>query len=105
MLPVPKVRRGRQRLADAAELAPHDIEDPRAQRRIQPRVESHARAGPQPLRTGASASPRSSPPRIACGRDRVLSSHRDIIWSVSMQIEERGVGDVIVLDLKGKIPL
>jgi anti-sigma B factor antagonist len=27
------------------------------------------------------------------------------IWSVSMQIEERAVGDVVVLDLKGKITL
>jgi anti-sigma B factor antagonist len=35
----------------------------------------------------------------------MLSSHRDFIWSVSMQIEERAVGDVVVLDLKGKVTL
>src|SRR5260221_9933063 len=45
------------------------------------------------------------PTFIARGRRRVLSSHRDFIWSVFMQIEERGVGDVVVLDLKGKITL
>ena len=32
----------------------------------------------------------------------VLSSHAHYIWSVSMQIEERTVGDVVVLDLKGR---
>src|SRR5204863_10186500 len=49
--------------------------------------------------------PRSIPSFVACGRGRVLSSHRDFIWSVSMQIEERMVGDVVMLDLKGKITL
>jgi anti-sigma B factor antagonist len=28
-----------------------------------------------------------------------------VFWSVSMQIEERAVGDVIVLDLKGRVTL
>jgi anti-sigma B factor antagonist len=32
-----------------------------------------------------------------------LTAH--FIWSVFMQIEERAVGDVVVLDLKGKITL
>jgi anti-sigma B factor antagonist len=44
-------------------------------------------------------------PWIARGRGRVLSSHRDFFWSVFMQIEERMVGDVVLLDLKGKITL
>jgi anti-sigma B factor antagonist len=34
-----------------------------------------------------------------------LTSHRGFIWSVFMQIEERVVGDVVMLDLKGKITL
>src|SRR3981081_2772905 len=46
-----------------------------------------------------------SPSYIAYGRRRVLSSQRNFIWSVFMQIEERAVGDVVVLDLKGKITL
>src|SRR5436190_20234916 len=50
--------------------------------------------------------PRRAPRRgIAKRRRRVLSSHRAFIWSVSMQIQERAVGDVMVLDLKGKITL
>src|SRR5207302_3795482 len=44
--------------------------------------------------------------RLICRRRRrVLSSRAAFIWSVSMQIEERAVGDVVVLDLKGKITL
>src|SRR5205814_1164041 len=38
-------------------------------------------------------------------RRRMLSSRTAFIWSVSMQIEERAVGDVMILDLKGKITL
>jgi anti-sigma B factor antagonist len=51
------------------------------------------------------AMPRRRAPSIARGRGRVLSSHRDFFWSVFMQIEERMVGDVVLLDLKGKITL
>src|SRR5919204_1755532 len=42
---------------------------------------------------------------VAPRRKRVLSSHPRIHLEFSMQIEERNVGDVKVLDLKGKITL
>jgi anti-sigma B factor antagonist len=42
---------------------------------------------------------------VASRRSRMLSSLPRIFWSVSMQIEERNIGDVKVLDLKGKITL
>jgi anti-sigma B factor antagonist len=48
---------------------------------------------------------------VACERTAaqaakpVLSSLAHYIWSVCMQIEERMVGDVVVLDLKGKVTL
>jgi anti-sigma B factor antagonist len=46
-------------------------------------------------------------PRLRCARAQagVKLTLRDFIWSVCMQIEERAVGDVVVLDLKGKITL
>jgi anti-sigma B factor antagonist len=37
--------------------------------------------------------------------DAKLTQHFSGIWSVPMQIDERAVGDVTVLDLKGKITL
>jgi anti-sigma B factor antagonist len=40
-----------------------------------------------------------------CARGMLSSLSRGFIWSVFMQIEERAVGDVVVLDLKGKITL
>jgi anti-sigma B factor antagonist len=42
-----------------------------------------------------------------CARARAGAklTFRDFIWSACMQIEERAVGDVVVLDLKGKITL
>jgi len=92
MLPVPEIRRGRG-LADtpagsrSSRLIDHD---PRG-RRAQQGDSSYARgAAFAPLEPGEARWPRTY---IACGRGRVLSSHRDFIWSVSMQIEERAVGD------------
>jgi anti-sigma B factor antagonist len=41
-------------------------------------------------------------PRGVCG---VLSFRQDFTGALVMQIEERAVGDVVVLDLKGKITL
>jgi anti-sigma B factor antagonist len=51
--------------------------------------------------------PRRSRTPVDCvgRRADVKLNTRDFIWSVFMQIEERAVGDVIVLDLKGKITL
>jgi anti-sigma B factor antagonist len=42
-----------------------------------------------------------------CARARAGAklTFRDFTWSACMQIEERAVGDVVVLDLKGKITL
>jgi anti-sigma B factor antagonist len=79
MLPVPEIRRGWRRLAEQS-------------------ADSHLPH--HPARTGESPATGGSP----CARG-VLSSQRDFIWSVSMQIEERAVGDVVLLDLKGKITL
>jgi anti-sigma B factor antagonist len=42
---------------------------------------------------------------VARRRKRVLSSRTHLSGAFSMQIEERTVGDVVVLDLKGKITL
>src|SRR6185503_20629721 len=86
MLPVPEVRRGWGRVAPPRSLAlPIDTS----------RVTAVARGvAVAPLaRTAAQAA------------NPVLSSHAHYIWSVCMQIEERMVGDVVVLDLKGKVTL
>jgi anti-sigma B factor antagonist len=54
--------------------------------------------------TGCDGAARGSP--FHCVRVQAgVKLTRDFIWSVFMQIEERAVGDVIVLDLKGKITL
>jgi anti-sigma B factor antagonist len=41
----------------------------------------------------------------ASARRGVISSQAHYFWSVCMQIEERAIGDVVVLDLKGKVTL
>src|SRR5580765_4053929 len=75
MLPVPEVRRGRGRLAPRASLL----------------LSARPQCSPSVGQTG--------------GRRAVLSSHAHSLGSVSMQIDERAVGDVVILDLKGKITL
>jgi anti-sigma B factor antagonist len=105
MLPVPKVRGGWRRLTNASTGS------------LSSRHRYPARIGESPAKTNAERAEyrlsshrplrrTSLMPVLHCvRRRRVLSSHRDFIWSVSMQIEERAVGDVVVLDLKGKVTL
>jgi anti-sigma B factor antagonist len=96
MLPVPEIRRGRRRLTGAAP-------DRYRHSSIIPRGQPNGRL---PAILCARGYTPGLSPDLHCvwARAGVKLSSR-FIWSVSMQIEERSVGDVVVLDLKGKITL
>ena len=79
MLPVPEIRRGWRRLAFHRSLSCHS----------RPSASRSRRAARRP------------PSRAGC----VKLTARISSGAFSMQIEERDVGDVVVLDLKGKITL
>jgi anti-sigma B factor antagonist len=106
MLPVPEIR-GRWRLTAVRSVITFvsisSIQHPARPAALTSKSAVIARgvAFAPPARRRASRTP-----ELYCvGRRRVLSSQREFIWSVSMQIAERAIGDVMVLDLKGKITL
>src|SRR5262252_7078035 len=102
MLPSPEVRGRWRRLSSTGRsLALSSIIDtngPPASGRLSDRT----KVG---LRSSCACTPAPTGALHCARRRRVLSSRTHLLERFPMQIEERTVGDVVVLDLKGKITL